>query len=109
MEMPLITQIDEPLAEETWDAPIPSGGVRRFRMLLGAPVRLDESYAGGFWYCACAVGFDDALEFSRFGGPGRLSALINACKWLDSRRWQLVDEPLLIEMDSRADKNSRDA
>lgn len=75
-------------------------------MVLGIPIQLDdsaipqdESSPGGFWYCPCAVGFDDALEFNRFGGPGRLSSLINACKWLDARRWQLVDEPALKRLD----------
>ena len=95
--MPKIDSIVDVLADDAWVVEVPRGRVRTFQIVLGVPVRIGSSVEE-FWYCPCGIGFDGVLEYNRFGGPGRLSALINACKWLDARRSQLVDEPLLAAM-----------
>ena len=97
MPLPIITRIDDPLASEEESFTDDEGNSHRLRLVLGQPqvfgTMLAEGVPTDMWCCPCAIGIDGVFQFNRFGGPGRLAAIINACKFLEARRYELIDEP----------------
>lgn len=97
MPLPTITEIANPFASEERDFTDDTGQKHKLNLVLGHPQVFDtmatDHGPADMWCCPCAVGIDGVFQFNRFGGPGRVGAIINACKFLEARRYELIDEP----------------
>lgn len=91
--LPSITEIANPLASEEEEFVDGEGQKHKLQLVLGHPQVFGTMAQGDMWCCPCAIGIDGVFQFNRFGGPGRVAAVINACKFLEARRYELVDEP----------------
>ncbi len=93
MPLPTITRIDNPLAAEEQQFTDEKNQKHKLELVLGHPQVFGTMVEGDMWCCPCAVGIDGVFKYNRFGGPGRVAAIINACKFLEACRYELIDEP----------------